>query len=484
MSDNVVRVSGPINAAGLEMTLETGKLGAISPTAPSWSRSAAPRCCPPSARRSPVRASTSSRSPSTSKSACTPRARSPARSSVAKAGRASRRSSRVASPTVRCGRRSRPTSATRCRSSRPSSVSTSRTRTTSRRSTARRPRSPSRASRSTVRSARCGSRTTTASGSRTRRSKRATSRTFEIVVAGRRLDDGDVAIMMVEAGGTERTWELYEEGAPKVTEELIAEGLEASKQWIGAADRPPDRSCTPSTCRRTARSTPIEYTARRSTTRPRCYAAVSEHAEAKTAEAMAIADKNERNAQLDEIEADLLDRPRRHRRDPRQVRRRGHRGEAGVPLAAEGSRRAAASSTKASASTVAARPTSGRCRPRSACCRPSHGDGLFQRGETQVLSVVTLGMPRMEQMLDTITLDDTQALHAPLQLPAVLHGRDRSGRFAEAPRDRSRCARRAGARAGASRRRSSGRTRCASSPTCSRRTVPRRWRRCAVRRCR
>ena len=26
MSDDVVRVSGPINAAGLEMTLETGKL--------------------------------------------------------------------------------------------------------------------------------------------------------------------------------------------------------------------------------------------------------------------------------------------------------------------------------------------------------------------------------------------------------------------------------------------------------------------------
>src|SRR4051812_43241503 len=59
--------------------------------------------------------------------------------------------------------------------------------------------------------------------------------TFEIVVAGRQLDDGDVAIMMVEAGGTERTWELYEAGAPKITEEVIAEGLEASKQWISAA---------------------------------------------------------------------------------------------------------------------------------------------------------------------------------------------------------------------------------------------------------
>src|SRR5438270_8808274 len=59
--------------------------------------------------------------------------------------------------------------------------------------------------------------------------------TFEIVVAGRRIDDGDVAIMMVEAGGTERSWELYEAGAPKITEELIAQGLEESKRWISAA---------------------------------------------------------------------------------------------------------------------------------------------------------------------------------------------------------------------------------------------------------
>jgi polyribonucleotide nucleotidyltransferase len=36
----------------------------------------------------------------------------------------------------------------------------------------------------------------------------------------------------------------------------------------------------------------------------------------------------------------------------------------------------------------------------------AHGTGLFQRGETQVLTVTTLGMPRMEQMLDTIGIDD------------------------------------------------------------------------------
>src|SRR5262245_30066245 len=38
--------------------------------------------------------------------------------------------------------------------------------------------------------------------------------TFELVVAGRQLDDGDVAITMVEAGGTEKAWDHYEAGAP------------------------------------------------------------------------------------------------------------------------------------------------------------------------------------------------------------------------------------------------------------------------------
>src|SRR5205807_1567956 len=55
--------------------------------------------------------------------------------------------------------------------------------------------------------------------------------TFELVVAGRAIGD-DIAIMMVEAGGTEDAWKFYEEGAPKVTEEAIAQGLEEAKTWI------------------------------------------------------------------------------------------------------------------------------------------------------------------------------------------------------------------------------------------------------------
>ncbi len=41
-----------------------------------------------------------------------------------------------------------------------------------------------------------------------------------------------------------------------------------------------------------------------------------------------------------------------------------------------------------------------------------HGSGLFQRGETQVLNVTTLGMPRMEQMIDTLgNVDRKRYMH-------------------------------------------------------------------------
>ncbi len=56
--------------------------------------------------------------------------------------------------------------------------------------------------------------------------------TFELVIAGRELDNGDVAVMMVEAGGSENAFYYYDDGAKKVTEEVLADGLEACKVWI------------------------------------------------------------------------------------------------------------------------------------------------------------------------------------------------------------------------------------------------------------
>ncbi|HET9728095.1 MAG TPA: polyribonucleotide nucleotidyltransferase [Acidimicrobiia bacterium] len=227
--------------------------------------------------------------------------------------------------------------------------------------------------------------------------------TFEIVVAGRALDNGDVAIMMVEAGGTESAWDLYEQGAPKVTEETIAQGLEESKRWIKA-------SIDLQTQLREAIEKangpiePIEYLPALDYT-PGVYDAVKRHAESTTADAMAIADKTDRNTRLDEIQADLVltlvgtvDAPGPHLEQATEVKR------AFRSLQKEVTRRRIVNEGVR---------IDGRgpadIRPLSAevgIVSTAHGTGLFQRGETQVLSVTTLGMPRMEQMLDTITLDE------------------------------------------------------------------------------
>ena len=60
---------------------------------------------------------------------------------------------------------------------------------------------------------------------------------FDMVVAGRVLEDDDVAIMMVEAEATENVIELIAGGAQAPTESVVAEGLEAAKPFIADAVR-------------------------------------------------------------------------------------------------------------------------------------------------------------------------------------------------------------------------------------------------------
>jgi polyribonucleotide nucleotidyltransferase len=227
--------------------------------------------------------------------------------------------------------------------------------------------------------------------------------TFEMVVAGRRLPDGDVAIMMVEAGGTEATWDLYEAGAPKVDEDVLAEGLEWSKQWINASIdlqlelvRAVEAAHGP--IEPIAFDVHVDY-------HDDVFDSVSRAALDQTREAMAIADKTQRNQRLADIElavsAELVgvdDAPGPFATRAKEVRaafRALQKKVVRTRIVEEGVR-------------IDGRTTS-QIRPLSADVNvipTAHGTGLFQRGETQVLSVTTLGMPRMEQMLDTIGIDD------------------------------------------------------------------------------
>src|SRR5438128_8263141 len=57
--------------------------------------------------------------------------------------------------------------------------------------------------------------------------------TFDVVVAGKRNEQGGIDILMIEGEATDEAWKLiHEDGAQAPTEELVAEGLEAAKEAI------------------------------------------------------------------------------------------------------------------------------------------------------------------------------------------------------------------------------------------------------------
>jgi polyribonucleotide nucleotidyltransferase len=230
--------------------------------------------------------------------------------------------------------------------------------------------------------------------------------TFELVVAGRALtetDDTDIAIMMVEAGGTEKSWSYYEEGAPKVNEEVLAEGLEFSKTAIRESILL-QRQLLADFVSARGPITPMEF-ATQTDYADDVWSRVEAVGTDSISQANTVTAKAARNAALDaagdEIKATLaeefegrggevkaairsLTKKLVRQRIIKEGQRMDGRGTADIrPLSAE----------------IDLFPT-------------AHGSALFQRGETQVLNVTTLGMPRMNQLLDTITpVDHKRYMH-------------------------------------------------------------------------
>jgi polyribonucleotide nucleotidyltransferase len=230
--------------------------------------------------------------------------------------------------------------------------------------------------------------------------------TFELVVAGRAVSetaDTDIAIMMVEAGGTEKSWSYYENGAPKVTEEVLAEGLEASKKWIRESillqrDLVALVVAAHGPIETIEFSTFVDY-------QPDVWARVEAVGTDLIAKANLVTAKAERNAALDaagtDIKATLAEEFEGRSSEVKGAIRSLTKKLVRKRIVEEGVR-------------VDGRGTSD-IRPLSAeidLFPTAHGSALFQRGETQVLNVTTLGMPRMNQLLDTITpVDSKRYMH-------------------------------------------------------------------------
>jgi polyribonucleotide nucleotidyltransferase len=223
---------------------------------------------------------------------------------------------------------------------------------------------------------------------------------FELVVAGRELEDGDVAVMMVEAGGTEKSFAYYAEGAPKVDESVLASGLEACKTWIKESIAL-QRQLVASVIATSGPIPALEYT-------PvvdygdDVFEAVERVATDALATAVTISAKADRNAATDDAAAKAIaelagtsDAPGEFAGREKEIKEavrsltkklvRKRIVDEGVRIDGRG--------------LADLRPVSAEV----GVLGTAHGSGLFQRGETQVLNVCTLAMPRMNQLMDTLT---------------------------------------------------------------------------------
>jgi polyribonucleotide nucleotidyltransferase len=215
---------------------------------------------------------------------------------------------------------------------------------------------------------------------------------FDIAIAGRVVGD-DVAIMMVEAEGTEQMTDLIAEGAQAPTEQVVAQGLEAAKPFIRVLCEAQAQLAAAAAKATTEFPTFPPY-------QPDALDAVTTAVTDELAAALTIAGKQEREARIDEVKALCLERvgatdggafDGREKEigaafrslTKKLVRRRILRDK--IRIDGRG-----ITDIRQLSAEVAVVPR-------------AHGSALFERGETQIMGVTTLNMLRMEQALDTLS---------------------------------------------------------------------------------
>ena len=221
--------------------------------------------------------------------------------------------------------------------------------------------------------------------------------TFDMVVAGRVREDGDVAIMMVEAESTPSTLRLIADsgsGAVAPTEDVVAQGLEAAKPFIKALCEA-QLQVAAKAAKETAEF-PLfaDY-------QPDVYEALAADASDDLAAALTIAGKQERAAETDRIQATATERLAA-KFEGREKEISGAFRSLTKKLVRERITRDGVRIDGRGLADIRQLSAEAGVLPRV------HGSALFERGETQVLGVTTLNMLRMEQMIDTLNPERTK----------------------------------------------------------------------------
>ena len=213
--------------------------------------------------------------------------------------------------------------------------------------------------------------------------------TFDMVVAGRLLDSGDVAIMMVEAEAPQAAISLIEGGGTSPTEEVVAAGLEAAKPAIAALCEAQSELAGKAAKPVAEFPVYLEYS-------DDVYEAVLGAISDEVESALKIAGKAEREAELDRVALLATERV--------GGRFEGREKEIGGAVRAVTKKFVRKRIVTEGIRIDGRRSTDIRELSAEVEVLPRvHGSALFERGETQILGVTTLNMLRMEQQLDTLS---------------------------------------------------------------------------------
>jgi polyribonucleotide nucleotidyltransferase len=222
--------------------------------------------------------------------------------------------------------------------------------------------------------------------------------TFDMVVAGRVLDDGDVAIMMVEAESTSSTLRLLADaagsGAVAPTEDIVAAGLEAAKPFIKALCEGQMQVAVHAA--KEVQEFPIFLDYQQDV-----YDALAGEVSDDLAKALTIASKQDRDAETDRVKALAIERLG-GQFEGREKEISGAFRSLTKKLVRERVIRDGLRIDGRGLADIRQLSAEAGVLPRV------HGSALFERGETQVLGVTTLNMLRMEQMIDTLNPERTK----------------------------------------------------------------------------
>jgi len=212
---------------------------------------------------------------------------------------------------------------------------------------------------------------------------------FDMVVAGRVTDTGDVAIMMVEAESTDATWEKVRAGTQAPTEEIVAKGLEASKAFI-------KQLCEAQQQIAAAAAKPVREFPRFLDYQDDAFAAVEQAAQADLASALTIEGKQEREGRLDETKSAVLEKL--------GADFEGREKEIGAAFRSLTKKLVRERVLRDQVRIDGRGLTDIRTLSAEVGVVPRvHGSALFERGETQILGITTLNMLSLEQKLDTLS---------------------------------------------------------------------------------